>query len=125
MKKYSTILFDADDTLLDFGKDETQALVKVLTTYGVPTTKELLFVVRVILLLGAGASPSVSPPQDTKANIPKARANNFISFITSYSLCRYRTSLERDCNSKVYTSIRRLLTADTARAYNTLTVTTV
>ena len=40
MKKYSTILFDADDTLLDFGKDETQALVKVLTTYGVPTTKE-------------------------------------------------------------------------------------
>ena len=40
MKKYSTILFDADDTLLDFGKDETQALLKVLTHYGVPTTEE-------------------------------------------------------------------------------------
>ena len=40
MKKYTTILFDADDTLLDFDKDETQALLKVLTNYGVPTTKE-------------------------------------------------------------------------------------
>ncbi len=40
MKKYTTILFDADDTLLDFDKDETQALLKVLTHYGVPTTKE-------------------------------------------------------------------------------------
>ena len=40
MKKYTTLLFDADDTLLDFGKDETQALLKVLNHYGVPTTKE-------------------------------------------------------------------------------------
>lgn len=38
MKKYSTILFDADDTLLDFGKDETQALIKTLQNHGVPTT---------------------------------------------------------------------------------------
>ena len=40
MKKYTTILFDADDTLLDFGKDETQALLKVLAHYGVPATEE-------------------------------------------------------------------------------------
>ena len=40
MKKYTTILFDADDTLLDFGKDETNALIKTLKNHGVPTTEE-------------------------------------------------------------------------------------
>ncbi len=40
MNKYTTILFDADDTLLDFDKDETQALKKVMTQYGVPVTDE-------------------------------------------------------------------------------------
>ena len=40
MKKYTTILFDADETLLDFNKDETQALIKTLTNHGVPTTEE-------------------------------------------------------------------------------------
>ena len=40
MKKYTTLLFDADDTLLDFGKDETQALLKILNRYGIPDTEE-------------------------------------------------------------------------------------
>lgn len=40
MKKYTTLLFDADDTLLDFHKDEKQALVKTLTHYGVSVTEE-------------------------------------------------------------------------------------
>ena len=40
LKKYTTILFDADDTLLDFNKDETQALLKTLQSHGVPTTDE-------------------------------------------------------------------------------------
>ncbi len=40
MKKYTTILFDADDTLLDFGKDEHCALIKTLQNHGVPTTDE-------------------------------------------------------------------------------------
>ena len=40
MKNYTTILFDADDTLLDFGEDETSALVKTLESHGVPTTDE-------------------------------------------------------------------------------------
>ena len=38
MSKYTTILFDADDTLLDFDKDETYALKKVMTHYGIPVT---------------------------------------------------------------------------------------
>ena len=40
MKKYTTILFDADDTLLDFDKDETQALINVMTQYSVTITEE-------------------------------------------------------------------------------------
>ncbi len=40
MKKYTTILFDADDTLLDFAKDESCALIKTLQNHGVPTTDE-------------------------------------------------------------------------------------
>lgn len=38
--KYTTILFDADNTLLDFDKDEHQALVRTLEDYGVPVTDE-------------------------------------------------------------------------------------
>ena len=38
--KYTTILFDADNTLLDFDKDEHQALVRTLEDYGVPVTEE-------------------------------------------------------------------------------------
>ncbi len=40
MQKYTTILFDADDTLLDFNKDETLALTKVMTRFSVPITDE-------------------------------------------------------------------------------------
>lgn len=40
-KKYTTILFDADDTLLDFKKAEHCALVKVLTLFNIPATKEV------------------------------------------------------------------------------------
>lgn len=40
MKKYTTILFDADDTLLDFGKDETQALTAILEKYGIEKSDE-------------------------------------------------------------------------------------
>ena len=40
MKKYTTILFDADDTLLDFDKDETQALTTIMKKYGIETSEE-------------------------------------------------------------------------------------
>ena len=40
MKKYTTILFDADDTLLDFDKDETNALLKIMAEYGISPTEE-------------------------------------------------------------------------------------
>ena len=37
-RKYTTILFDADDTLLDFRKAEKASLTQVLTEYGMPAT---------------------------------------------------------------------------------------
>ena len=37
---YTTLLFDADNTLLDFDKDERQALIRVLNEYGVPVSEE-------------------------------------------------------------------------------------
>lgn len=39
-KKYTTILFDADNTLLDFDKDEDEALKKVMRDYHLPITEE-------------------------------------------------------------------------------------
>ena len=39
-KKYTTLLFDADNTLLNFDKDEDCALRKTLELYGVPITEE-------------------------------------------------------------------------------------
>ena len=37
--KYTTILFDADNTLLDFSKSEYNSLIKTLEHYGVPVTE--------------------------------------------------------------------------------------
>lgn len=37
---YTTLLFDADNTLLDFNKDERQGLIRVLNEYKVPVSEE-------------------------------------------------------------------------------------
>lgn len=37
--KYTTILFDADNTLLDFSKSEHNSLIKTMEFYGVPVTE--------------------------------------------------------------------------------------
>lgn len=40
MKKYTTLLFDADETLLDFGRDETDALSKILDECNIEASEE-------------------------------------------------------------------------------------
>ncbi|MBQ7295798.1 MAG: YjjG family noncanonical pyrimidine nucleotidase [Clostridia bacterium] len=40
MKKYTTLLFDADETLLDFGRDETDALSRILDECGIEKSEE-------------------------------------------------------------------------------------
>ncbi|WP_195267720.1 YjjG family noncanonical pyrimidine nucleotidase [Eubacterium sp. 1001713B170207_170306_E7] len=42
MKKYTTLLFDADGTLMDFKKTEAQALDQTFRKYGVHPTREIL-----------------------------------------------------------------------------------
>lgn len=39
-EKYTTLLFDADNTLLDFDKAENEALKKVMTDYKLHITEE-------------------------------------------------------------------------------------
>ncbi len=41
MKKYKTLLFDVDDTLLDFQKAEKSALRMLFEERGIPLTKEV------------------------------------------------------------------------------------
>ena len=40
-RKYSTVLFDADNTLLDFDRAEENALTRILTELGLNVTKEI------------------------------------------------------------------------------------
>ena len=40
IKKYTTILFDADNTLMDFDKAENEALKKVMSDFSLPVTEE-------------------------------------------------------------------------------------
>ncbi len=40
MKKYTTLLFDADETLLDFGRDETDALSRILDECAIEKSEE-------------------------------------------------------------------------------------
>lgn len=40
--KYKTLLFDADDTLLDFHKAESAALTDTLTKHGLPCTPDII-----------------------------------------------------------------------------------
>lgn len=40
MKKYTTILFDMDNTLFDFDEDERSSLIKTLKQFNIPATDE-------------------------------------------------------------------------------------
>lgn len=42
MSKYTTLLFDADATLLDFKRSETEAVIECLNTYGLPSTPDVI-----------------------------------------------------------------------------------
>lgn len=72
IKKYTTILFDADDTLLDFKKAEHSALCKVLTEYGIPATTEVTSRYSVI---NAGLWREFEKGNITKEDIKNRRYN--------------------------------------------------
>lgn len=79
MKKYTTILFDADDTLLDFNKDETQALIKTLQNHGVPTTQENIAVYKEI---NVGLWKALERGEIDKPTLKKVRFSRFFEKIS-------------------------------------------
>lgn len=78
MKKFTTVLFDADNTLLDFNKDEHQALVKALEYYNVPATKENT---RIYSEINQGMWKQLERGEITKPELKKNRFRLFFEAI--------------------------------------------
>lgn len=78
MKKYTTLLFDADNTLLDFHKDERQALIRVLTHYGVPVTEEN---VKIYSEINLGMWKQLERGEITKEELKRTRFRKFFAAI--------------------------------------------
>ena len=78
MKKFTTILFDADDTLLDFHKDERQALEKALTHYGVPVTEENI---KIYSDINQGMWKQLEKGEITKPELKRTRFKKFFEAI--------------------------------------------
>lgn len=78
MKKFTTLLFDADNTLLDFHKDEKQALIKALTYYGVPVTEENI---KIYSDINQGMWKQLEKGEITKPELKRTRFKKFFEAI--------------------------------------------
>ncbi len=78
MKKFTTLLFDADDTLLDFYMDERQALIRALTHYGVPTTEENI---KIYSDINQGMWKQLEKGEITKPELKRTRFKKFFDAI--------------------------------------------
>ena len=77
-KKYTTVLFDADNTLLDFDKDEHCALLKVMELYGVPVTEENI---STYIKINQGMWKAIERGEITKPELKRTRFKNFFEAI--------------------------------------------
>ncbi len=77
-KKYTTVLFDADNTLLDFDKDEDCALRKVMTLYGVPVTEENI---NTYVEINQGMWKALERGEITKPELKRTRFRKFFDAI--------------------------------------------
>lgn len=77
-KKYSTVLFDADNTLLDFDKDEDCALRRVMTEYGVPVTEENI---AKYIEINVGMWKALERGEITKPELKRTRFRKFFDAI--------------------------------------------
>lgn len=78
MNKFTTVLFDADDTLLDFHKDEKQALIKALMHYGVPVTEENI---QIYSDINQGMWRQLEKGEITKPELKRTRFKKFFEAI--------------------------------------------
>ncbi len=77
-RKYTTVLFDADNTLLDFDKDEDCALRKVMNEYGVPVTEET---VSTYININVGMWKALERGEITKPELKRTRFGKFFEAI--------------------------------------------
>ena len=78
MKNFSTLLFDADDTLLDFHKDEKQALIKALSHFSVPVTEENI---KIYSDINQGMWKQLEKGEITKPELKRSRFKKFFEAI--------------------------------------------
>lgn len=78
MNRFTTLLFDADDTLLDFHKDERQALIKALTHFGVPVTEENI---QIYSDINQGMWRQLEKGEITKPELKRTRFKKFFEAI--------------------------------------------
>ncbi len=77
-RRYTTVLFDADNTLLDFDKDEDCALRKVMTEYGVPVTEETI---ATYIKINVGMWKALERGEITKSELKRTRFKKFFEAI--------------------------------------------
>lgn len=77
-KTYTTVLFDADNTLLNFDKDEDNALRKVLAEYGVPVTEENI---SIYVNINTGMWKALERGEITKPELKRTRFRKFFEAI--------------------------------------------
>lgn len=77
-KTYTTVLFDADNTLLNFDKDEDTALRKVMREYGVPVTEET---VSTYVNINIGMWKALERGELTKPELKRTRFRKFFEAI--------------------------------------------
>lgn len=78
MRKFTTLLFDADNTLLDFHKDERQALIKTMNDYGVPATEENI---KIYSDINQGMWKQLERGEITKPELKRTRFKKFFETI--------------------------------------------
>ncbi len=72
------MLFDADNTLLDFDKDERQALIRTMTEYGVPVSEENI---GVYVNINKGLWKQLEKGEITKPELKRVRYKMFFDAI--------------------------------------------
>lgn len=77
-EKYTTVLFDADNTLLDFDKDESCALRKTMELYGVPATEENI---STYIKINQGMWKALERGEITKPELKRTRFRKFFDAI--------------------------------------------
>lgn len=78
MNSFTTLLFDADNTLLDFHKDEKQALIKALTHFEVPVTEQNISIYSKI---NQGMWKQLEKGEITKPELKRTRFKKFFEAI--------------------------------------------